>query len=110
MAEYLYVCDVLISDYSGCIFDVALTEKPCFLFAHDREKYESEERGFYFPISKFPYDFSETFEEMIEKIENYDQIVNDIRRKEFLTFIGNIEDGKAAERVANLVITESFND
>ena len=106
MAEYLFACDVLLSDYSGCVFDVALTEKPCFLFAHDRAKYEQEERGFYFQISKFPYDFSDTFDDLIESIKTFDPVKNNSRRNEFLDYIGNVEDGKAAERAADLVLAQ----
>ncbi len=104
MAEYLLVSDVLLADYSGCVFDVALTQKPCFLYALDREHYEQEERGLYFPIEKFPYSFADSFERLIIDISNYDENEIDLKRQEFLNYIGNIEDGKASERIVDHLI------
>ena len=101
MAEYLAVADVLLSDYSGCIYDVALTNKPCFLFAFDKENYEKEERGLYFPLDKFPYSFDETIEQLYKSIENYDEKEIEEKKREFLHFIGNIEDGNASARVVD---------
>ena len=109
MAEYLYCADVLISDYSGCVFDIALTSKPCFLFAHDRKHYEDVERGVYFSINEFPYTFSDTFDDLVSCIQNYNYLDADAKRKDFLLKIGNIEDGKASERILNL-LEEKINE
>ena len=106
MADYLFACDALISDFSGCVFDIALTDKPCFLYSHDRKKYEFEERGFYFPISDFPYDFSDDFDSLINCIKKFDSNAAVNRRSIFLKKIGNVEDGNASRRVADLVISK----
>lgn len=103
MAEYLVVADALISDYSGCIYDIALTDKPCFLFAHDKERYETEERGLYFPVSKFPYSFAENFEQLLNNIRKYDTDETKIKRTEFLNYIENCEDGRAASRAVDYI-------
>ena len=47
MAEYCLCTDVLITDYSGSMFDFPLTGKPCFLYVPDLENYQNNERGFY---------------------------------------------------------------
>lgn len=99
MAEYLAAADVLISDYSGCVYDIALTEKPCFLYALDRDNYENEERGVYFPVEKFPYTFAESFNQLLNDIQNYSAEQTAVQREQFLRFIGNIEDGNASKRV-----------
>ena len=105
MNDYLYVCDVLISDYSGCIYDVALTDKPCFLFAHDREYYEQHERGLYTPLSAFPYQFANTFSELLDLIAGYNYERQEQQRVDFLRMIGNIEDGHAADRVIDKIFS-----
>ncbi|MGE6979868.1 CDP-glycerol glycerophosphotransferase family protein [Kluyvera intermedia] len=46
MQELLLVSDVLISDYSSCIWDFSLLLRPCFLYVPDLSKYESL-RGLY---------------------------------------------------------------
>lgn len=104
MNDYLYVSDVLISDYSGCIYDVALTDKPCFLFAHDREYYEQHERGLYTPLSSFPYPFANTFPKLLGLIAGYNYEKQEQQREGFLSMIGNIEDGRAADRVIERIL------
>ena len=42
MAEYLAATDVLITDASSCMFDFALTGKPCFLLFPDVDRYGSD--------------------------------------------------------------------
>ena len=99
MNEYLYASDILLTDYSSCIYDVALTSKPCFMFAHDRKYYEEHERGLYTQLSDFPYPFSTSFEELISDIQGFDSHSFETKRQSFLRQIGNINDGKASQRV-----------
>ena len=99
MNEYLIASDVLLTDYSGCIYDVALTDIPCFLFAHDREHYVEKERGMYMNLDSFPYPFADTFDQLIININNYNEEESKVRIHDFLKKIGNIEDGNAALRM-----------
>ena len=104
MAEYLIACDALITDFSGALFDNALTNKPCFLFAHDYKHYSESERGLYIDIDKLPYPFSENVDELYDSISQYDDKINEIKCKEFLDYIGNVEDGSASERLVRIII------
>ena len=104
MAEYLLCADVLITDYSGSLFDIALTTKPCFLFAPDRDHYEHQERGFYMNYEDLPYPISSSFEQLVENINDYSVELQEKRRKAFLDQIGNVEDGHASERVVNDIL------
>ena len=103
MNEYLAASDVLISDYSGCVYDVALTKKPCFLFAHDRTNYENKERGLYAPISIFPYSFADSFEELLGNIDTYSEDETNKKRLEFLNKIGNVESGHSSKNVVEFI-------
>lgn len=49
--EVMIAADILVSDYSGIIFDYSLMAKPIFLWPYDYYKYE-EIRGLYFDIRK----------------------------------------------------------
>lgn len=100
MAEYLKCTDVLITDYSGSLFDFALTKKPCFLFAPDRKHYEEIERGFYMDYHSLPFPISENFSELLDCIRKFSAKEYEGKITSFLNVIGNAEDGHASERVA----------
>lgn len=104
MAEYLACTDILITDYSSSMFDFALTGKPCFLFAPDREHYEKKERGFYLDYDSLPFPISYTNEELIKNIQEFDDVAYRERVSRFLEEIGNVEDGKASERIAECIV------
>lgn len=103
MAEYLACIDVLITDYSGSLFDFALTNKACFLFSPDRKCFEKN-KGFFMRYDDVPYPIAEDFESLINNILEYDKDIQENKRKEFLSYIGNIEDGKASERIVKDII------
>lgn len=71
MQELLLVSDVLITDYSSCMFDFALTRKPCFLYLPDLNDYDTT-RGFCIPPIELPFPRALTNAELREIIENFD--------------------------------------
>jgi CDP-glycerol glycerophosphotransferase len=104
MNEVLSITDVLITDYSGALYDFSLTKKPCFIFAHDFRSYQNN-RGMNINIFDLPFSISVTFEELLTNIKQFNQnkYENDI--KDFLIQIGNVEDGKASKRVADIIVS-----
>lgn len=57
--DLMIASDVLISDYSGLIFDYCIMGKPIFLWTYDYEEY-AKKRGFYFDMRKeLPYEEEE---------------------------------------------------
>ena len=106
MMEYMAASDALITDYSGCIFDVAHTMMPCFLFAHDRQKYQEVERGTYITLDELPYEFSDSFEDLENNIRNFNELESRKRVLGFQSKIGNIEDGKASQRACELIFSK----
>lgn len=109
MAEYLYVCDLMITDYSSSMFDYALTYKPCFLYCPDLNFYETKERGFYRDIRELPYPLATTFVDLINNVTSFseDEYVKQIKR--LLQEVGNWEDGNASDRVAKIVYQFMFD-
>lgn len=101
MAEYMACADVLLTDYSSSMFDFALTGRPCFLYAPDKEHYENDVRGFYFSMDKLPFSIGCTFEELLSNIKNFDEKEYKNGVESFLEKLGNVEDGHASERVVD---------
>ena len=104
MAEYLYSADILLTDYSGSMFDFALTKRPCFLLTPDINYYETNERGFYMDKSDLPYAINKNCNELIESIRNFTIHVYEKKIEKFLKFIGNFEKGVASEIVAKEIL------
>lgn len=104
MQEYLTVSDILITDYSSCMFDFALTSKPVFLYIPDRDKYCNDERGIYMNIDELPFPNSGTSEKLYAEILGFDDKLYSKKVEAFLKSIGNIEDGQASRRVAEDIV------
>ena len=73
MQELLCLADVLITDYSSCIWDYSLIFRQCFLFVPDLEEYENERGGFYTQISSWPGIICKNDEELANKIFCYNR-------------------------------------
>ena len=102
MQELLVASDVLITDYSSCMFDFATTRKPCFLYATDVEKYR-EERDYYFELEDLPFPLAENNEKLEENILNFDEEVYQKKLNELFEQVGLCETGHASEKVADYI-------
>lgn len=100
--ELLLASQVAITDYSSGIFDFLLTGRPGFLYAPDLSAYNNE-RGFYYPLENTPFPMAENNNQLADQIRKFDE--NGYREKisSFLEGKGCIEDGRAAERVCDLI-------
>jgi CDP-glycerol glycerophosphotransferase len=98
----LAAADVLITDYSNCMFEMAYVGKPVFLYATDLEKYD-DTRGMYFDYEKLPFPIARTEKELYENILSYDRKGYRQQQEEFFDNIGIVENGRAAEKVAKLI-------
>ena len=94
--------DVLITDYSNCMFEMSYVGKPVFLYATDVEQYD-DTRGMYFDYEKLPFPIAHNERELYENINSYDREGYKEKQKEFFEDIGVTEDGRAAEKVAKLI-------
>ena len=102
MQELLCAADVLVSDYSSCIWDFSLTEKPCFLFAPDLSDYQCE-RDFYLDIHKWPFPLAETTEELAQQLLQFDLAAYTEAVREHLSKLGSRERGNAAETLCEFI-------
>lgn len=101
--ELLANADAVISDYSSCMFDFSLSRRPAFIYAPDREKYETE-RGFYYPLSETPFPVAESADALAAAMASFDESAYAERLEGFFRRMGNAEDGHAAERAADEIL------
>ena len=104
MAEYLACTDVLLTDYSGSLFDFAITGKPCFLFPLDLEQYATVERGIYMDYSELPFPQANDFESLLNRIDEFSEKDYSTALDGFQKKIGNAEKGLASRRIAEDII------
>ena len=70
--DLFYITDLLITDYSSCIFEFSLMKKPMLFYAFDEEVY-SNARGFHRPFREnAPGKVVESFSELCEAIREGD--------------------------------------
>ena len=100
--ELLSVSDVVITDYSSCIFDFMLTRKPGYIYASDIEKYNTK-RGLYYTLETTPFPVATNTEEFINNINKFDYNNYKIKLEEFLKEKGSVDDGHSSERIAEFV-------
>lgn len=100
MQGLLCAVDIVISDYSSCLFDAALREIPCFTFAKDFEQYKGTQ-GTYFEMEDLPFPYAQNNEELIANILNYNQEEYFQRWNKFKETTGLLETGHAAKDIVN---------
>lgn len=106
--EIMNIADIVMTDYSSCIYDFVLSKRPGFIYAEDREEYEAG-RGLYYSLSKTPFPIAQNQEELIKNIEDFDPVLYSQRVQRFLESKGVKEDGHASERMAK-IITSCLDD
>lgn len=102
MQELLCAADILITDYSSCMWDFSLMYKPCFIYATDIDQYK-QERDFYTPMSEWPFPIATNTDELINNILNFNQEEYVEKVKQHHKDLGSFEDGHACERVCKLI-------
>ena len=102
MQELLYTADVLISDYSSCIWDYSFTYRPCFLYCYDLKEYYAE-KSFDLPIEEWGFPICVNMEELTNTILSYDADANRLAMEKHHESMGSLEDGHATERVCALI-------
>ncbi|MCH5172289.1 MAG: CDP-glycerol glycerophosphotransferase family protein [Erysipelotrichales bacterium] len=97
--DLISIADILVTDYSGVMFDFAYTSKPCFLFVPDLVQYIAKERELYFDINTLPFPVSSTYTELVDQIININREKYSWEIKKFLESVGSFEKGVACEKV-----------
>jgi CDP-glycerol glycerophosphotransferase len=102
MQELLLISDVLITDYSTIIYDMAIMRKVILLYAPDLEDYKTN-RGLKPVYFKLPTRINQSNEELLEYIGRFDVSKYKHELDEFLGTLQIFDDGKASERVVEKI-------
>ena len=103
MQELIAAADILITDFSSCMFDMAIAKKPCVLYAPDLEKYLEKERELYFDIKELPFPITKDMDELCRILSDFDCVGYQQKLEEFMSKIGSFEDGHAAESISGFI-------
>ncbi|MFI3165681.1 MAG: CDP-glycerol glycerophosphotransferase family protein [Bacillota bacterium] len=102
LQELMVASDVMITDYSSCMFEFSLTNKIVFLYATDVVNY-MDERDFYIDLTKLPYPLSQNNDELIKNIEEFDYGSYPGHLIDFYDEIGISELGKSSQKLVGII-------
>lgn len=108
MQDLLCAANMLISDYSSCIWDYSYTYRPCILYVPDLFMYQSE-TNFHTPITTWGFPFAESNEQLSDIILNFD---DDWFRDSMIKHhksLNSYEEGTATIKISHL-IEQAFDD
>jgi len=100
MQRLLMATDVMISDYSSCVFDAALRRIPCFTYATDFDQYKNEERGVYYTMEELPFPYARNNDEMERNVRAFESEAYLQKWDAFTERMGLNETGHAARDIA----------
>ncbi|MCM1160431.1 MAG: CDP-glycerol glycerophosphotransferase family protein [Roseburia sp.] len=105
MQDLIKAADILITDYSSCVWDFSLMDKPCFLYATDIDEY-LEKQGFYTDVYDWHFPIGKNNRELMELIRNFNE-------EEYLKGIhkhheemGILESGEATRLIGERIYKE----
>lgn len=102
MQELLIACNVLVTDYSSCMFDFVTNGKPCFLYATDIEKYKKE-RDYYFQLEDLPFPLAINNEQLEKVILEFNEQEYKKKLQKLFSVVGLCESGEASKRVVDYI-------
>ena len=103
MNDLIVAGELLITDYSSCMFDAMEAGKKVMLYASDVEDY-MDERGYYYSLDELPFPVAESAEALGACIEGFDEALYARRSGQFMETIGSFNNAHASERVSECVI------
>lgn len=107
MQELIVASDILITDYSSCMFDAMLANKKVFLLAKDYNEFIASDRYLLFDIKKeLPFSFSNNEKELAKNINLFDRNLYFKQISIFKNKVDIMEDGNASRKVADIILEE----
>jgi len=98
VCDLYLAADVLVTDYSSCMFDFAITGRPMVFFTYDLERFRDSVRGFYFDfVPEAPGPLVSTADELAEALRS--PLVLPERHAAFKEKYCYLEDGHATDRL-----------
>lgn len=108
MTDILSISDTLITDYSSSMFDYVLTDKPVIFYIPDKREYETELRGFYFPLGEhLPGPMVTNPRDLLTTLARFNRHPDRIKTNNYEAFKNRFtqyDTGKAAQQVIDQVL------
>lgn len=106
MQELLAAADLLITDYSSCIWDYSFLERPCYLYVPDLDIYRRK-RGFYVDIEKWHIPYAMDLNGLLVQLDKVNQIDWKVRMEAHHDELESCETGHATKNVINYILNKS---
>lgn len=106
MQELLCAADIMVTDYSSCVWDYSFLKRPCVLYVPDQQQY-IEHTGFYVPMEEWPFlrahNMSELKDIMVSLRDNQER-ENLLKNMEaHIQALGGYENGACREQLAAII-------
>ena len=102
--DLIMASDLIITDYSSCMFEGMEAQKTVFLYASDVEEYLKNERGMYFDIKKLPFPLAQTMEALKETVMSFNESDYLMKIDSFKRKIGLKTNSLSAQRTAEFIL------
>lgn len=112
MQELVLGVDILVTDYSSCMFDSAIAKIPTFIYASDVTRYV-DERGFYFALRELPFPIAVNTLELVNNISGFNFSCYFKQLEGFYKKVGLYDQGKASDITAmkiKKILSENSSD
>ena len=103
MQELLVASELLITDYSSCMFDFVTTGKVCFLYASDIQDYK-QDRDTYFELEDLPFPLAVNNDGLEEQIRGFDPEKYHADLQVLFDQVGLCESGHASRDTAETIL------
>lgn len=103
MQELLARADILITDFSSCMWDFSLQGKPCYIYLFEKQAYEKE-RGFFVPSDYWPGVVCEDVGELIKHMSKIDFESSKEKAQKHLDYFTSWEKGTATKTIVDKII------
>lgn len=100
--ELIIASEILITDYSSCMFDAMVAGKIVFLFATDIDEYDKD-RGRYFEFADLPFSLAVNNNELMSNVQEHDNLSYTNAVKEFSDSLGLFEGGNSSVAVCDRI-------
>lgn len=106
MQEILIDTDILVSDYSSCMWDYSFLYRPIIVYASDEAEYCGRERGLTTAGKKMPYPKAKNMNELLELVEKHDFNADVMKIMEHHKEMGAYDSGEATKYVTEFIISK----
>ena len=103
MADLLLIADFLITDYSSCASDFALTRRPVVLATFDRQDYSQGERTLNVALEDTGFIYADDQDQLNAIIDTHTEADYADSCERVLRFYGSKETGHASERICEII-------